>query len=206
MEVRMAGFGEMNVGGFLEQLGAKTPAPGGGAAACMAGATAAALAQMVVAYSLGKKNLAEHEVHLQQASVMLSRARGLMLQLADEDAAAYALVNALQKLPEGDARREAELPAAAEAAVAVPRAALALCLDMLRLVESLCGKSNKFLRSDLAIAAVLAEAAARSAWWNVSVNLSLLGDEGERSRIAAEGERACARAGEIRAAVEGACG
>jgi len=202
----MAGFGEMTVGGFLEQLSAKAPAPGGGAAACMAGATAAALAQMVVAYSVGKKNLAEHEVHLQQASAMLSRARGLMLQLADEDAAAYALVNELQKLPEGDARRVAEFAGAAAAAVAVPRAALALSMDLLRLVESLCGKSNKFLRSDLAIAAVLGEAAAKSAWWNVSVNLSLLGDEAERARIAAEGERACAKGGGIRKGVGGACG
>lgn len=201
----MAGFGEMNVGRFLEQLGAKTPAPGGGAAACMTGATAAALAHMVVAYSLGKKNLAEHEPHLQQAAASLSRARQLMLQLADEDAAAYVLVNELQKLPDGDARKAAEMPGAAEAAVAVPRAAVALCMDMLRLIESLCGRSNKFLRSDLAIAAVLAEAAARSAWWNVNINLSLLADEGERGRIAAEGERACAKAMEIRASVEQAC-
>ncbi len=202
----MAGFGDLNVDTFFEQLGAKTPAPGGGAAACMAGATAAALAHMVVAYSLGKKNLAEHETHLQQASASLARVRALMLQLADEDAAAYALVNELQKLPEGDARREAEFTGAAEAAVAVPRAALALSLDMLRLVESLCGRSNKFLRSDLAIAAVLGEAAARSAWWNVNINLPLLTDVAERGRIGAEGERACAKAREIRAAVEGACG
>jgi formiminotetrahydrofolate cyclodeaminase len=202
----MAGFGEMNVGGFLEQLGAKTPAPGGGAAACMAGATAAALAHMVVAYSLGKKNLAEHEPHLQQAATALTRARELMLQLADEDAAAYALVNELLKLPETEARRAAEMPAAAGAAVAVPRAAVALCIDMLRLIESLCGRSNRYLRSDLAIAAVLAEAATRSAWWNVNINLSLLSDEAERERIGAEGERACAKAMEIRRAVEGACG
>lgn len=202
----MSQFATLDVSTFLEQLGSKTPAPGGGAAACMAGATAAALAQMVVAYSLGKKNLAEHEPLLQQSAAALSRARKLMLQLADEDAAAYALVNELQKLPDGDARKTAEFPAAAEAAVAVPRAALALCIDLLRLIESLCGKSNRYLRSDLAIAAVLGEAAARSAWWNVNINLSLLTDEAERSRIAAEGERACVRAAEIRKAVEGACG
>ena len=171
----------------------------------MAGATAAALAHMVVAYSIGKKNLAEHEGVLLQASASLGRAQKLMLQLAEEDAAAYALVNELQKLPETDARRVAEFPAAAAAAVAVPRAALALCIDMLRLKESLCGKSNRFLRSDLAIAAVLGEAAARSAWWNVSINLSLLTDEAERGRIAEEGERACKKAGEIRRAVEEAC-
>lgn len=196
---------DLTISGFLDQLSAKTPAPGGGAAACMAGATAAALAHMVVAYSLGKKNLAEHEPHLQQSAPALARARQMMLRLADEDAAAYALVNELQKLPETDPRRLAEFPAAAEAAVAVPRAALALCIDMLRLIHSLAGRSNRYLRSDLAIAAVLAESAARSAWWNVSINLPLLDDDAERERIAAEGDRACSTATEIRAAVEKAC-
>lgn len=201
----MSSFASLGVGAFLDQLAAKTPAPGGGAAACMAGATAAALAHMVVAYSLGKKNLAEHQPLLESSASALTRARAMLLQLADEDAAAYALVNELQKLPEGDARRRAEWGGAVAAAVAAPRAAMAICLEVLRMTESLAGRSNAYLRSDLAIAAVLAEAAARSAWWNVRINLSLVADEGERGRLAAEGERVCADAAAMRGRVEGAC-
>jgi len=201
----MSTFASLSVQGFLNELGAKTPAPGGGAAACMTGATAAALAHMVVEYSLGKKNLAEHQAELAHASATLARARKVMLQLADEDAAAYALVNELRKLPETDARRIAEFPDAAGAAIAAPRATLALCIDLLRLIESLCGRTNRHLRSDLAIAAVLGEAAARSAWWNVSVNLSMVADEAERGRLAAEGNRACVTAAAIREMVEREC-
>ncbi|MBX3407131.1 MAG: cyclodeaminase/cyclohydrolase family protein [Phycisphaeraceae bacterium] len=201
----MAQFATQSVGGFLDLLAAKCPAPGGGAAACMAGATAAALAHMVMAYSIGKKNLAEHQPLLESAAAALLRARAMLLQLADEDAAAYALVNELQKLPETDARRMAEWGGAAAAAVAAPRAAMAVCMEVLRMSESLAGKSNAYLRSDLAIAAVLAEAAARSAWWNVRINLSLVADEGERSRLRAEGERACGEAAGVRERVEGQC-
>lgn len=162
----------LNVAQFLAQLGAKSPAPGGGAVAAVTGATAAALARMVVSYSLGKKNLADHQPALQNADAALQRFEALMLGLGDEDAAAYALVNALQKLPETDPTRLADLPAAEAAALAVPRAVLGACCDLLRSIESLAPITNRHLRSDLAIAAVLAEAGAKSAWWNVRVNLT----------------------------------
>jgi len=190
---------------FLEQLGSKTPTPGGGAVAGTTGATAAALANMVVAYSLGKKNLVEHQPALEQARAALTNFTRLFLRLADEDAAAYALVSELQKLPEADERRKRDLPAAAAAALDVPRAALAAACDLLRLVESLADKSNRFLRSDLAIAGVLAEAAARGAWWNVSVNLPSVPDQSVRSRIEHDGLAMLDDAAQRRARVEAAC-
>src|SRR5262245_5876212 len=78
---------------FLEALAARTPTPGGGAVASAVGATAAALARMVVAYSLGKKSLAAHQPALEIAARELDVARALLLRLADEDAAAYALLS-----------------------------------------------------------------------------------------------------------------
>lgn len=168
-------FGEL-----LGNVAAKTPAPGGGAVASAAGALASSLANMVVAYSLGKKNFAEHQPTLERAAKMLAKAGEILLQLADEDAAAYALVNELSKLPEDDARRTREYPDAVEAAVNVPRAVVGTCCDVLRLLEQLAPITNKHLRSDLAIAAILAEAAAKSGWWNVAVNLTLIEDETAR--------------------------
>src|SRR5262245_33046677 len=91
----MTGLASLTLHDFLAQVGAKTPAPGGGAVASAAGAIAAALAKMVVSYSIGKKSLAEHQPMLQQAAGSLERASALLLALADEDAAAYGLVNEL---------------------------------------------------------------------------------------------------------------
>jgi formiminotetrahydrofolate cyclodeaminase len=78
---------------FLRQTAAKTPTPGGGAVACTTGALAAALAGMVVSYSLGKKSLAPHQPDLEQAARSLENARSLFLRLADEDAQGISVVN-----------------------------------------------------------------------------------------------------------------
>lgn len=201
----MSGFAHLTISDFLAQLAAKTPAPGGGAVASTTGAIGASLARMVVAYSLGKKNLAEHQPVLQLADRALTNFASLFMQLADEDAAAYALVNELQKLPETDPRRALELPGASAAALAAPGASLAAACDLLRLIESLAPITNKFLRSDLAIAAVLGEAAARSAWWNVLVNLTLIPDADQRGRVQRSSLALVNDAAERRVRVERAC-
>lgn len=172
-----SGLNAIPFGDLLESVAAKTPTPGGGAVASAVGALAAALAGMVVSYSVGKKTLAAHEPLLQEARAELTRARTLLLRLADEDAAAYGLVNELQKLPETDSRRVAELPAALQAAADVPLAAMALSVDLLRMYQDLVPKTNKFLHSDLGIATVLAEAANRSSAWNVAANMNGLPPE-----------------------------
>ena len=195
----------LTFGELLDQVGAKTPAPGGGAVASAVGAVASALGRMVVAYSIGKKNLAEHQPALERATIVLGRTAELLLELADEDAAAYTLVNELSKLPETDERRRAEWEAAVEAAVNVPRAVVGACGDLLRLLETLEPITNRHLRSDLAIAAVLAEAAARCGWWNVRVNLTLMTDGAARGALEAEMRALLQDAHERRGRVEEAC-
>ncbi len=195
----------MSFGEFLDAIGAKTPAPGGGATACAAGALAAAQAQMVVAFSLGKKNLAAHQGALEGAHRSLVTVREVFLELADEDGAAYAAVNELMKLPEGDERRMRELPGASDRAVQAPCAAVAACANLLRLLEELAPITNRHLASDLAIAAVLADGAARASACNVRVNLSMLA-ESRRGPIAAEVARELAACAERAARVQKACG
>ncbi len=173
-------FGSLSVAEFLGAVASKTPAPGGGAVASMTGALASALGQMVVAYSVGKKSLAEYEPRLRGAILRLERARALLLGLADEDAEAYNLVNTLQKLPEDDERRKATLDDALHASVQVPLATMAACVDLLRLFLELAPITNKHLRSDLGISAVLADAAARASRWNVVVNAAQLSREQDR--------------------------
>jgi len=192
-------------GDLLAQIAAKTPAPGGGAVASAVGALGAALGSMVVAYSLGKKSLAQHQPALETAAATLERARRVLLELAQEDAAAYDRYSELSRLPEGDPRRASELPAVAALCLQAPQAAAATACDLLRLLEDLAPITNRHLRSDLAIAAILAEAAARSAWWNVLVNLSNLPDAAQRDRIAADVQAMLEEAAQRRARIERAC-
>ncbi|MCB9845247.1 MAG: cyclodeaminase/cyclohydrolase family protein [Phycisphaeraceae bacterium] len=175
-------IGALSLGDLLEHIASKTPSPGGGAVASVIGALSAALAGMVIGYSRDKKSLAEHRPVLEQEAGRLSHARSMLLRLAHEDAEAYTWVSELQRLPSDDVRAS-DLPRAIDLAIEAPLASLGLCAEIAHSLEQLVGRSNRMLRSDLAIAAVLAGAAARACLWNVRVNLELLSDASKRTRL-----------------------
>lgn len=193
---------------LLDAVASKSPAPGGGFVASAVGALGAALAQMALAYSLGKRSLAEHEERNGEAHKRLGHTRDLLLRLAGEDAAAYELVSSLQRLPEGDPRR-ADLAQATMAATQIPLAAAAACTDLLRLCETLTATTSRALRSDLAIASTLAEAGARACRWNVAINLPLLDELGVgapvRERLLPDLDASLADARARLARIEAAC-
>lgn len=168
-------------GTLLDDIAAKQPTPGGGAVAATVAAIGAALGSMVVAYSQGRKSLAPHADRLAAAANALLAHRERAIDLASADAAAYGALNRLWRLPEDDPDRVAGMPAAVQAAIDAPMAAASLGLETLGVLERLVGHSNRHLGSDLAIAAILAEAAVRSALWNVRINLPMLDDESARS-------------------------
>lgn len=176
-------FGEL-----LEQIGAKTPAPGGGFVTGATGALGAALGTMVVRFSLGKSSLKEYQEDLESALESLDKATQVLVLLGDEDAEAYARVNQLEKLDEADERKR-ELPEAVREAVRVPMSVIINLCDVLGELEGLCGRSNPHLRSDLAIAAILVEAGARASIWNVRVNEPLLKKHGLGWDAVAEAEQ-----------------
>lgn len=180
MIVRMTiPIAETTCGGFLAALASKAPIPGGGAVAGFIGATAASLGEMVAGYSMGRSDDASTEESIRVFASELERARALFLQLADEDAAAYAVLNAAFKLPKDDPARADSIRAGAQAAIQPPLAVLATAGDVSRILEKLLPISNRNLRSDLAIAADLAASTASAALWNINANAPLLGDGGD---------------------------
>lgn len=161
-------IGQLTVAQFLAALGARTPAPGGGAAGCLAGAVGAALARMVAAYAAGP-----HPTERPQAQAIahaLANAASLLLHLADEDARAYAAFHRLVRLPAGDPDRQG-LPEAAARIVEIPLAVLAACAEALRHCVALSSLCPSALRGDLAIAADLLHASARAADRNLRLNV-----------------------------------
>src|SRR5688500_8493270 len=92
---------------FLDGNAAEQATPGGGSVTALAGALAAAVGEMVLNYSVGKKGLEAYQGELKPVLDELHRARQVMLQLMVEDQAAYDALTAARKLPEGSAEREA---------------------------------------------------------------------------------------------------
>ncbi len=174
-------YGTLTLTEFSERLASADPVPGGGSAAAVAAGLAASLMVMVGRLSADRPKYeiyaATHARALQEGE----RARRRFMELADEDAAAYATFAAAMKLPretsEEQAERRTRMQAAARAASEVPLLVVRECHRLVREIEALAGRSNLNAASDLDVAALLAQAAARGARANVLINLPSVGDE-----------------------------
>lgn len=186
-----------SIDAFLTATAARQPAPGGGSVAALCGALAAAIGEMVVNYSVGKKDLAEHQDELKTILAELSRARGLMLALMVEDQNAYEAFSGIRKLPASDPQRAARFDAALLACIRVPQAIGATAVAILKLCDRLVDRVNKYLLSDLAVCAELAMATVRCAGHNVHVNLGDVADPRERERFASQAAREIADCGPL---------
>src|SRR4051812_2746675 len=173
------------IGKFLEASAARQPTPGGGSVTALAGALAASMGEMVVNYSLGKKDLEAYADELKPALAEYHRARGVLVQLMVEDQQAYAALTAARKLPESAADRAAQMSSALAACIRVPEAMAATAAAVLELCDRIVNFVNPWLLSDLAVCADLSMAAIRCAVYNVRANLPSVPDEAERQRIEA---------------------
>ncbi|MFU8828075.1 MAG: cyclodeaminase/cyclohydrolase family protein [Phycisphaerales bacterium] len=168
----------LTIGEFLERTASKDPTPGGGGVAGVTGALAAALGEMVLAFSIGKKGLEDHQARLADCSRSVGAMRNRLLELADEDAAAYAKLNSVMKLQKDSPERKTELPKAALDAARVPLDVIRVSSELVLCFEVMAEISNPWLKSDLAIAAILTEAVARASRWNIVVNMGFMDGQG----------------------------
>jgi methenyltetrahydrofolate cyclohydrolase len=165
---------KLSIGEYLDRTASKEPTPGGGGVAGVVGALAAALAEMVLAYSVGRKEFEEHETQLAECTRSVHAMRLRLVELADADAKAYAELNRAMKLEKGSAERKAELPKAALAAAQVPLDVIRVVSELMNCFEAMAGITNTWLRSDLAISVILAEAVGRASRWNIVVNTAFM--------------------------------
>tara|TARA_R110000744_G_scaffold30571_1_gene72253 strand:- start:593 stop:1213 length:621 start_codon:yes stop_codon:yes gene_type:complete len=193
-----------SVAGYLDALNSGAPTPGGGAVAGTNGATAAAIAGMVVHFTLGKKKYAEFESENQSRLSRLSDAQSQFLSLADDDATGYGVLNALWSLPESDPARQAGWDDAVAGAITPPTSMLALSVQVLRIVNELTGTTNRMLRSDLEVAAITGKAAAHSAACSIRVNIPLL-PEGAQSKASASMDDMLAEVDQLHNSIVEAC-
>src|SRR6202035_3430478 len=105
---------------FLAGTAAKQPAPGGGSVAALCGALAAAVGEMVLNYSVGKKGLEAHQDELKSVLAELYRARHVMLELMVDDQSAYEALTAARKLSKDSQQWKSAYPAALLASIRTP--------------------------------------------------------------------------------------
>src|SRR3954453_9844143 len=172
-----------SINDFLNAAAAKQPAPGGGSVAALAGALAAAMGEMVLNYSVGKKDVAAHEPALREALTELTRARAMLLELLIEDQLAFEKLTAARKACNNAGDKDPSFAAALLACIRIPQTIGATGAAVLQLCERVTPIVNKYLLSDLAVCAEMAMATVRCAAYNVRVNLADLSDPKDRERF-----------------------
>ncbi len=165
-----AGYAGLPVGAFLDALAAASPAPAAGSAAALVLAQAAALcakAARLSAARLGESKAAELTAGAEQV-------RAAATALADADASAYQEVIAA-----GRGGAAGNLAAALSRAADVPMEVVALAAELAGPAAVLAAAGNPNLRGDAQTAALLGQAAARSAARLVGINLARAGLAGD---------------------------
>lgn len=179
---------------LLERLGSSDPVPGGGSAAALAGAMGAALVAMVAELTIGRPEYAEHEETIRHLRFDALDRRAELLDLAEQDAAAYDAVIRARRLPKAsDAEREARAEALGSAMVDAARAPLRAAVvasEVLDLAQRIAPIGNRNAVSDAGVAALLAAAAIRGAALNVRINIPYLAPDSDlRASAPAELDR-----------------
>ena len=154
---------------ILQQLGARTSSPGGGAVCCIMAGFACGLAEMVARFS--DKVLGAEELDRQLA--VLKGARESFLQLAERDAKDFA---ALMQVYQGGLKgteRKAALRQAAADLVGLGEQVLEQLRTLDELLASLSEKHNSNLTSDLHLAKSLSSLARQGTEETLELNRGL---------------------------------
>jgi len=174
------------------------PTPGGGSVSALAGTLAAALVEMVVNLTVGKKGFEAQKAEMEKVGAEARSYREALGSTIAQDINAYQAVMKAYLLPkstesEKDLRKE-EIQKALRRAADPPLFTAATSLKVLKLCQKAAEKGNPSTITDAAVGALLAEAALQGGVLNVLINLSALEDENtvkkmmqELKRLEAEG-------------------
>src|SRR3954453_16697083 len=94
-----ARFADLTIGEFEDRLFSAEPVPGGGSASAIAGSMAASLLAMVSRLSSDRPKYSEYAETHSRALEIAESARARLLELADDDAVAYAAFGSARKMP-----------------------------------------------------------------------------------------------------------
>jgi formiminotetrahydrofolate cyclodeaminase len=184
---------DLSIRDYLANTASGDPVPGGGSSAALNAALAAALTEMVAQLTIGRKNFESVDAELRAVAEKASSLRQKLVQDIDRDSASYTLVLKAFQMPKATEVEKAGRARAVQEAfkqsalvpLGVARDAVAL-MDLGRTVVS---KGNPNAASDGAAGVLAARMAARTAVYNVKINLASIKDEKFVSELSSEADR-----------------
>jgi glutamate formiminotransferase/formiminotetrahydrofolate cyclodeaminase len=168
--------------GFVDRVASGEPTPGGGSVAALAGALGAALGQMAIRITKGKKNYQQHAERYADALDRLAPYTSTLLELVDADSEAYGLVMAAYKLPKDSPQREKAIQDGLRRATEIPSRTASCAADALQICEELRSIIHANVASDFQVGTQMLRTALRGAVANIRTNLGGIKDSEVRMR------------------------
>ena len=184
---------DLSVTDYLGRTASGDPVPGGGSAAALNAALAAALIEMVARLTIGRKGFEAVDAQMRATADRAAALRTKLTGDIDRDSEAYSMVLAAFALPkatpeEKTARAQA-IQAAFRQAALVPLGVARDALQAMVLGRQVIAGGNPNAASDGAAGVLAARMAARAAVYNVKINLGSIKDERFTAELKAEADR-----------------
>ena len=182
----------MSVRAFVEEIGARSSAPGGGSASAAMAAVGVALGSMVAKLTWGVRRFDEVQPQMMAAIPVLHGLMGELIPMIDADTSAFNDYMEGLRMPKETEQQRAErrekMQQGLKTAVKVPLTTMRLgdrAWESLNLVAQF---GNPASRSDTQVGARALEAGIWGAYQNVLINLEGINDDGfvEETRAVAE--------------------
>ena len=178
---------ELNLHKFSEVLASRSPAPGGGSVAALAGNLSASLLSMYCRLSDSAEKYPRDFTLMEKTGEEARSIAAAMLEAVDLDTAAFNKVMDAFRLPkntpEEKSVRKQAIQKSTEEAARVPLETAGGCLRLLELVAAVAGKGNPGAVTDLGVANLQAMAGLEGAVYNVKINLASLKDAEIREKF-----------------------
>lgn len=171
---------DMSVTGFVELTASEAPAPGGGSVSALIGALGAALATMVGNLSSHKQGWDHRWEEFSNWAEQGKKHWSRLMQLVDEDTAAFNALMAAFGLPKASeaekAARSEAIQAATRRAIEAPLAVMEEALASMKVIGAMAEGGMEASVSDAGVAAACARTAVIGAHLNVKINAKGLSD------------------------------
>ncbi|NIM47790.1 MAG: glutamate formimidoyltransferase [Gemmatimonadales bacterium] len=194
----MGTLANMSVREFLNTLGARTSAPGGGSAAALFAGMGAALGTMVGWMTYGKRKFEEKDATMRRLIPPLNDAMNDLVAMIDADTNAFndykAALGMSQDTEEQRATRREAVQQGLKNAIEVPLTVMRVADRCWEPMVEMAQHGNIALRSDLEVGAKALETGIWGAHKNVLINLGDVEDASYRTRVKEEADEMVSRA------------
>jgi len=187
----------LSVRGFIEEIAARTSAPGGGSASAAMAAVGTGLGSMVAKLTYGVRKFEEVDAHMRKHVPVLHELTQKLIPLIDADTSAFNEYMEGLRMPrrteQEKTARHAKMQAGLKTAINVPLSTMRLGNSAWDALCEVARYGNPASKSDVQVGAKALETGIWGAYQNVLINMSDVEDDVYREGVIKESEAIEAR-------------